>query len=296
MNTIAYFRMGLRDGVNQNFFILSVADALQGLVALVDNMLYIFAFVSFQFDTVLSFTLHTLCGIAYAFPLSVSIITTTVIAVVRCCCVTMPFNVQKALSARRQLAAILFFCGTCMAMLIYATAHLKIQLKGKIESAIESEQDVFSSASVFQMWNGAIVTILFSSFAIMLTSMLILIKALRKSSRLHRQAANSVSFTSNEIRSARDMRIVRGIFLVLAVFIACNFPIIAIAILRFILPGFTSFGIMSEEFFYLDLFRSLCLIMNTSVNIFVYYFNNSRFRKEVNVIFLGMFRREIFTN
>ncbi|KAK3776237.1 hypothetical protein RRG08_005799 [Elysia crispata] len=44
--------MGLRDGVNQNFFILSMTDALQGVIVLADSIIFIFELASVQFETV----------------------------------------------------------------------------------------------------------------------------------------------------------------------------------------------------------------------------------------------------
>ncbi|GFR97844.1 hypothetical protein ElyMa_001003900 [Elysia marginata] len=101
--------MGLRNGVNQNFFILSIADALQGVMALCNSMCYILEWFELHPKAVSYFVLDGLLEIAYAFPLYVSLITMMVIALVRCCCVMMPFTVQRILTARKQLAAILFF-------------------------------------------------------------------------------------------------------------------------------------------------------------------------------------------
>ncbi|KAK3703123.1 hypothetical protein RRG08_002981 [Elysia crispata] len=288
VNTIVFFKMGLRDGVNQNFFILSVSDALQGVIGLADSIIFIFELTSFQFETVSNFALHALCGITYAFLLSVSIITTTVIAVVRCCCVTMPLNVYTSLNARRQLTIILIFCGASSAVQIFISSN--IELYSKIESSNNTEQKLLLSASTFKLWGGANVSLFVSCFTIILTSMLILIGTLRKYSRLHREAADSVSFYLNEIRSARDVRVIKRIFLILAIFIACNFLVVFIAILRLISPEFGPLADRRHEFFYLDLLRRLCLDVNISVNIFVYYVNHAKFRKEVKSLLKGMYR------
>ena len=63
--------------------------------------------------------LQRVCEVDYNFPLGVSIITTTVIAVVRCCYVTMPLTVQKSITARRQLAAILVSSALYMGIILW---------------------------------------------------------------------------------------------------------------------------------------------------------------------------------
>ncbi|RUS87634.1 hypothetical protein EGW08_004619 [Elysia chlorotica] len=143
VNIITYYRMGLSDGVNQNFFILSVADALQGFIALVDAVCYILG-LSCAVET--NFNLHTVLGAVYTFPMSVSVLTTTVIAVVRCCCVTMPFTVQKTFTARRQLAAILISCGIFSFFLVYASIHVKLY-------QYSTDRSVFKSRFTSRMWD-----------------------------------------------------------------------------------------------------------------------------------------------
>ncbi|RUS86711.1 hypothetical protein EGW08_005501 [Elysia chlorotica] len=208
VNIITYYRMGLRDGVNQNFFILSAADALQGGITLTDSVWYILGLVA-EIDS--SLCMHGVLTAAYSFPMAVSIITTAVIAVVRCCCVAMPFSVQRTLTASKQLAAILVLSGAFTAVIIYTSMNIQLFPSNPDDS-------VFKSKSVSRIWDSARLTLVFASFAIIVISMIILICALKKSSRLPRGSDGDNSFTLSYIRSVRDRRIIKGIFLILALF------------------------------------------------------------------------------
>ncbi|RUS85114.1 hypothetical protein EGW08_007119 [Elysia chlorotica] len=224
VNVITYYRMGLRDGVNQNFFILSAADALQGVNTMADTIWNILGLVT-KLDS--SLVIHSLLTAAYSFPMGVSIITTTVIAVVRCCCVSMPFSVQRTLTASKQLAAILFLSGDFTAVIIYTSMDIQLFPSSPDDS-------VFKSKPVSQIWDSARLTLVFASFAIIVISMIILICALKKSSRLHRGFDADSSFTLSYIRSVRDRRIIKGIFLILALFVICYSTKIIIAILKIV--------------------------------------------------------------
>ena len=283
VNIIAFYRIGLRDGVNQNFFILSVADTLHGFVALCSGIFYVLESVNLQLVTVTFSRLQKFFGLLYGFPLSVSIITTTVIAVVRCCCVTMPFTVQRVLTARRQLAAILVLSGATMVVLVYTYAN--INLERDVASSNITDSSLFSSPAIVSMLDGTRLALFFSSFLVILVSMVTLMIALKKSARFQQQAASSGASTAVTVRSVRDARIIKGIIQVLAIFTLCNSLVIIIAIVKLIRPDFGISLELREEFLYLSTFRRFFLLFNTSVNIFVYYFNNERFKKVVEEMF-----------
>ena len=280
VNIIAFYRIGLRDGVNQNFFILSVADTLQGFVGLGSGVCYILEWANLFFRAVTFSKLQNLFPFIHSFPLSVSIITTTVIAVVRCCCVTMPFTVQRVLTARTQLAAILVLTGATIIIYIFASVHINLDSDGP--SPNTTNTFFFSSQAVLTVWDGAKCALFFSSFLVISVSIVTLIIALKKSSRFQQRATTSGLSIVMESRSVRDARVIRGILQVLVIFTICNSFVIIIAILGLVRPDFAISLETREEFLYLDIVKSFFLLINTSVNVFVYYFNNERFKKAVN--------------
>ncbi|GFR84736.1 chemosensory receptor B [Elysia marginata] len=281
VNVTAFYRIGLKDGVNQNFFILSLSDALQGILGLGENVCHVLNAAEVLSSTVSFNALRGLFNAAFAFPLSVSCVTTTVIAVVRCCCVTMPFTVQKTFTARRQLAAILILCGAIVGVLTYIAAHINpYDRSGDLSG--NTTYRVLKSETVSKLWDGTRIAVMFSSFTITFISMLILISALKKSSRFQEQRYFPEASTSStsERRNIRDIRIIRGIFQVLATFTLCNFCAVAMSLMKLFGVSLWKSGQLRDEYFYLLHSRSFFFHLNTSVNIFVYYYNNSRFKKE----------------
>ena len=272
VNIIVFHQMGLRDGLNQNFLILSVADALQGVFSLGKHICYVLNWFGLCFGSISFRTLLTVFGVANNFALNLSNTTTTIIAVIRCCCVTMPFALQQTLTARRQLAAILISSGVSIATLIYALIVNKFE-------------NLFKKGEVSVVWD--VVTVAQSSayLIIIFSSMIILIRAVIKSSRgPQREVTPGPSITS-DTRSVRDTRIVVRVFLVLAIFAVCNVLIIPIATLRLFIPELRYAILTNDKFLYLTTLRATFLGINTSLNIFVYYFNDLRFKKVVNKLF-----------
>ncbi|KAK3789024.1 hypothetical protein RRG08_008347 [Elysia crispata] len=52
INTVAFCKMGLKEGVTQNFLILSLADGLQGLVYTARNVCFLLDLFDFRFRAV----------------------------------------------------------------------------------------------------------------------------------------------------------------------------------------------------------------------------------------------------
>ncbi|KAK3776831.1 hypothetical protein RRG08_024608 [Elysia crispata] len=272
VNIIVFSKLGLGEGLNQNFLILSVADALQGLFNLGSQLCYAFNWFGLCFESISFTTLYTLFGVAVNFSVTLSNTTTTVIAVVRCCCVTMPFAVRKTLTARRQLVAICCSCSGTLAIFIYALAS-------------GSLNNMFRSGTVSMVWDGARVSENSAYFIIIFISMIILVRAVKNSKRFPPREVNSGLSTASDNRNVRDARILRGVFLVLAIFTTCNVLIIPIAILRLFMPELRHASKTKNEFFYLMTIKIIFSEINTSINIFVYYFNDGRFRKVAKKLF-----------
>ncbi|KAK3755886.1 hypothetical protein RRG08_056154 [Elysia crispata] len=97
INLAVFYKMGLSDGVTQNFFILSISDCLVAATALVNSASYILQTTVFSGSGVAELhanVVYWTSVVAVIFPQKVSLVTTVVIAVVRCCCVAMPLQVK----------------------------------------------------------------------------------------------------------------------------------------------------------------------------------------------------------
>ena len=282
VNIAAFCKMGLKEGVTQNFLILSVADGLQGLFHVAQNICLLLQYFRFSFKMVCAQTLLFHLSILKTFPQSVSTITTAMIAVVRCCCVTMPFTVQRTFTARSQLVALLVLCGANSIFLAYVSAKAildlhDISINGNERIHLLKENSIF-------MYDVASVSVFSACYTVTFVSMLILIGALKYSSRFRSNMSSTSVSTPNVGINARDTHIIKGICQVLAAFTFCNVLSLYMSIERF-LTSETSVNKQGSPTVKFSVIASLCEILlqiNIGVNIFIFYRNNNRFKVAVN--------------
>ena len=85
--------------------------------------------------------------------------------------------------------------------------------------------------------------------------------------------------------SPKDVHVVKSVVLVCSIFIVTQLPSVVYTALRSGLPGFHQTGRFD---YILGLFITVsttCYLLNASLNIFVYYNYNSRYRSELRLLF-----------
>ena len=276
INIVVFYKIGLSDGVSQNFFILSISDGLSATIALVNSVAYILQ------ETVYSGVggpelqvqrVYWALFFAVTFPQNASVVITVVIAVVRCCCVAMPLRVKYLITAPRQLAAILVSCGATTAVLLYVftpvkTIYLRNPHTNRRFAVLVGYH--WSTYTVF----GSIV--FYASFTIIITCVLILSISLKRSSKFRESSAAGNSGSDSESR--RDARVVKTVVFVSIVFICCFTPSLIFSIVKVFIPGFSPQGPYRQANQLFLMFNETCLLLNVDINIFVYVLFNTRYR------------------
>ena len=128
VNVAVFARMGTKDGLTWTFLTLSVSDGILAFLLLVKNCCAVItAFLPrWSVTEQLLGIVGRICLVGTNYPLNASLVTTTVIALVRGCCVAMPLNVGRVFTARRQMLAIaVFTCVVCSGY-IYANTFYKL--------------------------------------------------------------------------------------------------------------------------------------------------------------------------
>ena len=300
INTIVFFRMGLSDGVSQNFFILSICDGLYAIVALMNSMMYILWWVITAYLRVvtLKINVHVIYQASFfpaPFIRNISIVVTVVIVVVRCCSVAMPLKVKYILTARRQLTVILLFSGIAVSISVYCVSPVRLF---HVENPVTNiSMSYFGGAhwSTYTIFNNIST---FGGFIICIVCVFILSSSLRKASKF-RESSTSATSTSanhgNDSASAsvkkskerqRNSRVVRTVLFVSLVFIVCNISPIS----HYILVAF--FGHLKYADALSLMLTEMSALVSVVVNIFIYVSNNSRYRH----IFLIMIGQNLNTD
>ncbi|GFN95594.1 chemosensory receptor a [Plakobranchus ocellatus] len=288
INMAVFHKMGLSDGVTQNFFILSVSDFFMALVTMINGLIYILMthFYNGEGGSSEKNTqiLNWATILAVCFPQNVSLITTVVIAVVRCCCVAMPLRVKFLVTASRQLAVILFFSFSATVFLLYAFAPIQVIF---VDNPLTN-----SSLAVFVNLEWLTYTLLtnicfYSGFFIVIVCVIILAISLYRSSHFRQKSASggSSSDDSQIKERRRETRVVITVVFVSVVSIVCYLPTLVFAVLGEVVKEYSAFGIYRNSNSFTLIIMAVALLINLNVNIFIYYFFNTRYRN----VFMALF-------
>ena len=286
INILVFYKMGLSDGVTQNFLILSIFDGILALVTMLNSISYILLSTTFTQGGPIAENLQAIIWasvISWPFNQIVSCITTTVIAVVRCCCVAMSLRVKQVLTARRQLLAIAFFSLGVNSVLVYIFAPTHYI---RITNPVTNITVVLTRGARFELLNIFTNIFLYITFIIVIVCLIILSISFKRSSKF-RDQSSSVPKTGdvNQPVKSREVRVVQTVILVAVIFIICNTPTIIIAIIRQVNQEFSITGQLRELYGFFTIFTETTLLANVVANIFIYLRFSSRYRK----IFLDMF-------
>ncbi|KAK3737089.1 hypothetical protein RRG08_016395 [Elysia crispata] len=278
INTAVFFKMGLSDGVTQNFLILSIFDGILSTSALVNSISYILLNTAYTRGGPVAEKLQAVVWasiISWPFSQIISCITTTVIAVVRCCCVAMPLRVKQVLTARRQLLAIVFFSVNVDSFLIYIFAPSVLI---RITDPITNITSVVYLGAHYDTLNIFTNIFLYITFVIVIVCLVILIISLNQSSKFRDQSASASGAPEKRKEKSREVRVVQTVILVAAMFIIFNLPTIILSIIRQVNPGFSVRGNLKNLYNFFLIIMETALLLNVVVNIFIYLSFNTRYR------------------
>ena len=296
INMVVFYRMGLSDGVTQNFFILALSDGLFAMTAVANSMGYLFRVAVRKlvgYNNPLELAAQIIYqGTFYCSPFAqnVSLITTVVIAVVRYCSVAMPLQVKQILPAKRQLAAILFLSGIATSISVYVLAPMHIVYA---PHPVRNYTMIFFNGQRWSVYTVFNKVLSFGGFIICIAFVVILSARLKKASKFRESSSTGTSDYANTDKSfskhskerQRTARIVRTVVLVSVIFIVCNVPNILYYLLRMFLNGFSLRGRYSNAMKFTLMVVEIFWLLSVCLNTVIYYFCNSRYRTIFRALF-----------
>ena len=279
LNAIVFCRMGFASGLNQNFLLLSVMDFLYSVVqvsicgGIIVNALGLW-------KSPLSPSSFYKLGLSVSsLPQFASVITTTMIAVVRCYSVVLPLKVKIILSPRRQITAILLVF--CVYFGFALNVFFCLELTWTYKEETNSSQLTLTTCSEFsrrqQLYDICRSLLLYTAFTTVAVCLLALLVALWHSSRFKTSVSNK-----------RDIQVMRTVTLVSAIFVLCNLPAMVIPIIRQLWPAFKLRGYLTRSFQLWLMVIETNTLINTFANIFIFYFSSTLYRKTFQETFCKM--------
>ncbi|RUS86192.1 hypothetical protein EGW08_006038, partial [Elysia chlorotica] len=288
INIIVFLKSGARDNVTILLLSLAVSDL--AFLALISPAMSYFIISAFARSHPWPFDPRFVRSLFYwpaftAYDLSAFI--SVSLGVMRCACVAMPLRFKFVFTRSRTITWVLFLVVLAVSLRIPV---LSIQRVGwtrdpdtNTSSPCLKAVNMASMSHVNDIMNrGVVINVMYIT---MVTCVVVLTLKLYQASKIRRactepgkHGVNTPGNPGVQGLSTKDLQVVKSVVLVCSIFILSQLSFLVTSAVRLVSPEFDNgrdllylFGIISH-------LNALCSYLNASLNIFVYYNYNSKYR------------------
>ncbi|KAL8624860.1 hypothetical protein ACOMHN_002553 [Nucella lapillus] len=281
LNMLVFYRQGLRDKMNLCLFVLAFVDFMF-LLCLFLSTFYcpaIFFPDSVMVQILKWNTQKWTLSFRYAFWYSSGTLT-AIIATERCICVVWPLK-SAAIFSTKSMACMISGIIVVINLLClpYALKHVvRMETDDRGETRVlydDTDLYVHHKLAFLIVRDGILSSISFLTFLVVSFVTVVTVRKL-KTAMVWRQK------TSSQVMDRRQMTLVNILVTVSCCYIACNIPKLSLAVVRFVMDDFSTLGRYRNLFFVTHRAGFALLMLNSSINILIYYRQSSRFRNELH--------------
>ncbi|KAL8583086.1 hypothetical protein ACOMHN_008524 [Nucella lapillus] len=280
LNMLVFYRQGLRDKMNLCLFALASVDFLYLLCMFLSTLYCPPAFVSHSlWEQVFKWYTRTYTiNFMYAFWYSSGTLT-AIIATERCICVVWPLKSATFFSTKSMacmvLGAVVVINLLC---LTYALQHVILWDSDDAGNTLVTVGDTafyHRHKLVFLVVRSTILpTISFLTYFVVSFVTVVTVRKLKTAMDWRQK-------TSSQVMDKRQVSLVKMLITVSCVYIACNAPKLSLSIVRFVVEEFSTSGRYRNLFVVTHRAGHALLMVNSSVNVLIYFRQSSRFRREL---------------
>ncbi|GFN83527.1 chemosensory receptor c [Plakobranchus ocellatus] len=218
------------------------------------------------------------------------------LGVTRCACIAMPLQFKSVFTKARTIKAVqaLFALAVSLRVPVMSMFRVKWRKETHTNSSFPYVARSYSQSTV--RFNDIVnrISIPWIEFIIMIACVTIIRLKLHQAF-LVRQSHTSTSAAyfkrtntscNEQGRSAKDLRVIQSVVLICCIFILSQLPFLVYSTVRLVNPEIAVFRRLENLLYILTNISGTCSYLNASVNIFVYYDYNRRYR----AIFRSMFK------
>ncbi|XP_055897081.1 uncharacterized protein LOC129928158 [Biomphalaria glabrata] len=295
LNVITFCKIGLRDGVNITFLLLSVSDLIYVALDACKGIASVIALSPWQKDLPVSMiTVGVIIQFYQYIFLDASTCLETYLAITRCCCVAMPLKLKNIFTFQRTvfINAVILMCNTVFRIPLLSSYYLTWQTN----PFTNLTKLTFYPYSHFQILNfielvvaRTVCPVIFLFISTVCS--LILARSLIQASLNRKRMTHVTSYHGDENKGndhalkAKEVQLVKAVFLV----------IILLGFLQLVLSLFSLAQAAMPEFFPGRKYNNLhgiitfvvnhLIILHCAYKIGIYYLFNTRFRAIVKMLF-----------
>ena len=299
INIIVFIKIGFRDNVTLTLLFLSLSDLLHVIlkcpVAVSRFMLQNFPNHNWPFDGLILYLAFFWPGyVFYDYSSFISVF----LALVRCACVARPLRFKSMFTKSRtvKILVALFIIALILRAPVLTIFRLTWAVNPQTNTTYRSILETENYRTIYtanDIINRNVIS--WIAYIIVTTCVIILVSKLRGASRLRKSLQSAAHDSpknplnenekSSKNLSAKDLQVIQSVTLICVIFILSQLPFQIMSTVRLLDPEFGdgkkkryAFGFashLSETFGYL----------NISINIFVYYHFNTRYRETLFSLF-----------
>ncbi|CAG5132744.1 unnamed protein product [Candidula unifasciata] len=307
LNMIVYWKQGTKDNVNVTFMALSLWDFGVCFLSVLASACFVleiyFPSPNIDYMSILYVYIAYARGLMYV----LSTIVTVYLSIERCVCIILPFRIKEIFPKSRVVLANVMFVFFGVAFIGPAWATQGVQWEFNLRHNMTrltlwlsvNRRDIDLFVDTF---NGMVLPVV--AQVLITVSAGFMIQGITKSVKFRQPSANimkskttnyneeTVQATSalqslNKAMTSKDVKLTKVIVLLAFIFFFCNLPVFLVAFIRTMIP---ELDIGKGQYnLYIVLYAAVyqCVLINSTVSIFVYYNFSTRYRRE----FLTMFCR-----
>ncbi|GFR65470.1 chemosensory receptor A [Elysia marginata] len=279
-NIAVFLKAGAKDNVTVLLLSLSVSDFVFLILISPTTVTYLLRGLpefSWPFDYNIPFSL--LYWHAYT-AYDISGFTSVSLGLMRCACVAMPLKFKVVFTRSRTVKWVMFLVVLAVSLRIPVLTVNRIAWRtdpstNKTVAYLNMVNRLYM-ISINDILNRSIIINL--SYGIMVICVVVLTFNLYQAAKMRRDCLKTSQTSDQKGLSSKDLQVVKSVVLVCTIFVLFQLPALFVSTIRRILPEFDDgkdlvylFGILSQ-------INLTCTYLNASVNIFVYYNYNSKYR------------------
>ncbi|BFZ17956.1 hypothetical protein BsWGS_20995 [Bradybaena similaris] len=290
INIQTFIAMKLEDGVTVSFLVLSLSDECFTLTMFLRGASSIFYTAEMALNYTFWFPVEPYAIYIFFVNFGIvmyvmTVLTTTFLAVARCMCVARPLHFKNAFTRRRCIIILSCFAVfTIVSYLpIYANMGLLYQYDSRINATrpslwISPNREIIKDV----IWAVRDTFLPIITQFIVIVCVIVMANSLRESNKF-RQSSRVDRTLSEKDKDAgklgkKDMQVVKQVAIISCVYIVCNMPKIVFNIAGIIESDLTVDKYLQNMYLVTLSIAEFFQIFNSSINVFIYYKYNSKFK------------------
>lgn len=284
MNIVVFYKQGFSNAMTISFFGLAISDLISLVMSLGVGVFVNPLLINADTNIIPQEILHLTVGLPHISSTRITSWITVFITAERCLCITLPLKIKQIITPRRTTIIVISIYIMVMSCSIHEYSTIYFDYKYYIPKNRTLLGMIYRKGYAVEGLAYFLHSVLgLSSFVAVITFTVILVIQLKRKSKWRMKAA--VDKAQTESISTRERKAMTMVVMIAIILIVCYAPGAAVSMVGLFEIEFSIIGKYANECFAFWSFGFVFDSINSSVNIFLYYYMSTKYRETFRVIF-----------